>query len=287
MFHYLVKKDEFLPAKEINQKGLEALQDNQRRKILNLLSEKEMTVSDMEEQLNIGKQTLYYNLEKLQNGNLIDSKGSKPKYFSSDLAAYYFKPENVEPEENPVMLENIPDILEGFVKNKRIACKIVVGAPFPHGEYDRRHRTSYKAGEIAAILGNYGQRSKKLIFTDTELDNNPNLNQGPIISVAGPRVNSLSAELNDKMSVKFDPAKGLDSIITPNNSYGGSEYGFVVREMIKGRLTMMVAGISGIGTSAAIEALSSRASELGEKGAIVKGYGTKHSIEEVQIIEKL
>ena len=58
MFHYLVKEDEFLPANEINQKGLEALQDNQRRKILNLLSEKEMTVSDMEEQLNIGKQTL-------------------------------------------------------------------------------------------------------------------------------------------------------------------------------------------------------------------------------------
>jgi hypothetical protein len=50
---------------------------------------------------------------------------------------------------------------------------------------------------------------------------------------------------------------------------------------------MMVAGLFGLGTSAAIEALASRAQELGEKGAVVKGYGTKHNIEEVEIVEKL
>lgn len=50
---------------------------------------------------------------------------------------------------------------------------------------------------------------------------------------------------------------------------------------------MVVAGLFGLGTSAAIEALSSRAKELGENGAIIKGYGTKNNIEEFEIIEKL
>jgi DNA-binding transcriptional ArsR family regulator len=283
MFHYLVKEDEFLPAKEIDEKGLKALEDEQRRKILNMVSERDMTVSELVSELDMGRQTLYYNLEKLQEGGLIASEGSRPKYFSSDIAAYYFRPENVEPEKNPLMLENVPDILEGFVEDRKIDARVIVGAPYPHGEHDRRHKNAYKAGEITAILGNYGRKRQQLIYMDTEVDEK--ISERPLISVAGPLVNTLTDELNSEMPAKF--TEGHDRIITENSTYSGDETGFIAKAEVEGKERIVVAGLFGLGTSAAIEALSSRAQELGENGAVVKGYGTKHSIEEVEIVEKL
>lgn len=283
MFHYLVKEDEFLPAKEIDEKGLKALVDEQRRQILNLISETDMTISDIVEEMGMGRQTVYYNIEKLQEGGLMTSEGSRPKYFSSDRTAYYFRPENVEPEENPLTLESVPEILKGFVQKEKINSRIVVGAPYPHGEYDRRHKTAYKAGEISAILGNYGRRREQIIYTDTELDQD--LRKRPLISVAGPLVNTLSDELNSKLPAKF--TESHDTIITEKNTYSSDETGFIARIEVDGKKRLVVAGLFGLGTSAAIEALSSRAAELGDKGAVVKGYGTKHNIEEIQIIEKL
>ena len=283
MFHYLVKEDEFLPAKQIDEKGLKALEDEQRRKILNMVSERDMTVSELVSELDMGRQTLYYNLEKLQEGGLITSEGSRPKYFSSDIAAYYFRPENVEPEKNPLMLENVPDILEGFVEDRKIDARVIVGAPYPHGEHDRRHKNAYKAGEITAILGNYGRKRQQLIYMDTEVDEK--IRERPLISVAGPLVNTLTDELNSEMPAKF--TEGHDRIITENSTYSGDETGFIAKAEVEGKERIVVAGLFGLGTSAAIEALSSRAQELGENGAVVKGYGTKHSIEEVEIVEKL
>ncbi|MFB6241887.1 MAG: ArsR/SmtB family transcription factor [Candidatus Nanosalina sp.] len=285
MFHYLVKEDEFLPAKEIDEAGLDALRSDQRRKILNLVSDRDMTVSEIEEEMDIGRQTLYYNLEKLQEGSLITSEGSSPKYYSSDIAAYYFRPENVEPEENPVMLESVPEVLRGFVENQRINARIVVGAPYPHGPSERRHKSAYKAGELACVLGNYGRRREQIVYTDTEMENKSDLEDRPIISVAGPLVNTVSEGLNGKLPARF--TESHDRILTEDNTYSSDEVGFVARREVDGNLRMVAAGLYGLGTSAAIEALAKNPGQLGENGAVVRGYGTKQSIEEVEILEKL
>lgn len=283
MFQYLVKEDEFLPAKDIDSGGLEALNSELRRQILEKLSDRKLTVDEIADELNLNQQTAYYNVEMLDEADLLNSSGGRPRRFSSDRSAYYFRPDFAEPEENPLMLENVPDILQGFVQNRKIEARIIVGAPYPHGEHDRRHKAAFKAGEISAILGNYGRRRQQLIHTDTELDEK--IRERPLISVAGPLVNTLSEELNGKLSAKF--TESYNKIITGENTYSGDETGFVAKTEIDGSERMVVAGLFGLGTSAAIEALSSRASELGEKGAVVKGYGTKHSIEEVEIVETL
>lgn len=285
MFHYLIKEDEFLPVKKIDQDGLEALNSDIRRNILKQASEQKLTVQDIVEELGIGEQSIYYHIENLVDQGLLDVTEGKPKYFEAENSAYYFKPDFVEPEENPLMLENVPEILKGFVKNRKIKGRIIVGAPFPHGDHERRHKTSYKAGEISAILGNYGKKREQLIHTDTELENNEKLEEKPLISVAGPLVNTLSSELNSSMPAKFTETH--DKIITEENTYSGDETGLVARTEVKGKERMMVAGLFGLGTSAAIYALANKASQLGENGAVVKGYGTKHNIEEVEIVEKL
>jgi DNA-binding transcriptional ArsR family regulator len=285
MFHYLVKEDEFLPVKEIDESGLDALSSEVRREMLERASSGKVKVSDLVEEMSMDRQTIYYHMEKLQVSGLLKSEGSRPKTFETDTSAYYFRPGFVEPEENPLMLENVPEILKGFVENRKIRARIVVGAPYPHGKYDRRHKTAYKAGEISAILGNYGRRRKQLIHTDTELDKNERLADKPLISVAGPLVNTLSNKINSKMPAKF--TESHDRIITEGNSYTGDEKGLIARSKIDGKERIMVAGLFGLGTSAAIYALANKASQLGEKGAVVEGYGTKHNIEEVEIAENL
>lgn len=285
MFHYLVKEDEFLPVKQVDEDGLEALNSEIRRRILRTASEQKVTVEDIVKELDLGEQSAYYHVEQLVEHELLDTTGGKPKYFEAENSAYYFKPGFVEPEENPLMLENVPEILQGFVENRKIKARIIVGAPYPHGEYDRRHKTGYMAGEISAILGNYGKKRQQLIHTDTEFEKNERLESKPLISVAGPLVNTLSNKINSQMPSKF--TESHDKIITEQNTYSGDEIGFVARTEIEGEKRMMVAGLFGLGTSAAIYALANKAGQLGDRGAIVKGYGTKHRIEEVEILEKL
>lgn len=283
MFHYLIKEDEFLPAKEIDENGLKALNSEIRRKILDKASEKRVSIEDLTNELDIKQQAAYYHVEDMLDSGLLKATDGRPRYFEADKSAYYFSPEFVESEDNPLMLENVPEILRGFIENRKIKTKLVVGAPYPHGEFNRRHKTGYKAGELSAVLGNYGRRRQQLIYTDTELNNE--IRGKPLISVAGPLVNTLSQELNNKMPAKF--TESHNKIITEKNSYSGDEIGFVAKTEVEGKDRMMVAGLYGIGTSAAIEALSSMPSQLGSKGAVVKGYGTKHDIEEVKILEKL
>lgn len=286
MFDYLVKEDEFLPVKSLKEKDLDILGSKVRREILRRCGEKPRKVSELAEGMDMDRQTVYYHLGKLKDAGLLKSEGAHPRMFSSEESALYYRPEYVEPIENPAYLSNTPGILEGFVKERRIKTKIIVGAPFPHGEYGRRHRTAYKAGDVACVLGNYGRKSKQLVHTDVEVENNPTLMENPLILVAGPRVNTITKKLNDSMPIKFDSSG--DRILTGDRkSFSGEEIGFVAREEIDGNLRMIVAGISGIGTSAAIEALYSRAKELGKKGSVVQGFGTKENIEEIKILHRL
>jgi DNA-binding transcriptional ArsR family regulator len=217
MFHYLVKEEEFLPVKEIDEKGLEALNSKVRRNILEKASSQKILISDLVEEMGFDRQTAYYHLEKLESSGLMDTEGGKPKTFEADRSAYYYRPGFVEPEENPLMLENVPEVLQGFVENQRIKSRIVVGAPYPHGEHERRHKTAYKAGELSTILGNYGRRRGQIIFTDTALDEKTR--KRPLISIAGPLVNTFSKKLNPRMPARFTDSH--DRIITENSSYSG------------------------------------------------------------------
>ncbi len=283
MFHYLIKEDEFLPVQEISETGLDALNSSERRKMLDIISDNQVSVSELAEELDMDRQTLYYNLEKLSEAELIDSEGSRPKYYSSDSVAYYYRPENVEPEENPVAMGEVPELMEGFVEQRRIKTRIVVGAPYPHGENDRKHRTSYLAADLACQLGNYGSRSKQLIYSDVEAEN---LDDAPEIIIGGFRVNQKAKELYTRFPAKFS-SSGQEILTDTGNSYTGADTGYISKTIIDGVPKMIVAGISGLGTSAAIRALSSRIDELGSKGAVVRGYGTKERVEEVKILEKL
>jgi DNA-binding transcriptional ArsR family regulator len=285
MFQYLVKEDEFLPVKEIDEEGIKALDSEIRRKILEKASENKVSIGELTEELDIKEQAAYYHVEDMVESGLLEASGGRPKYFEVENTAYYFRPDFVEPEDNPLMLENVPEILRGFVENRKINARIVVGAPYPHGGHNRRHKFAYKAGEVACALGNYGRRRGQIIHTDTEVENKSDLKDDPIISIAGPLVNTFSGGLNGKLPARF--TESYDKIITEESTYSSDEIGFVGRGEVDGNPRIVAAGLYGLGTSAAIEALSKSPSQLGVRGAVVRGYGTKQSVEEVEVLERL
>lgn len=283
MFHYLIKEDEFVPVQEVDTDGLDALNSEVRRKIVSAASREKVTVSDIVERMDLDRQTTYYNLKKLESAGILESEGSRPKYYSSDNVAYYYRPEGVRAEENPVALGDIPEILRGFVAERRVTARIVVGAPYPHGENNRKHLTSYKVGELACQLGNYGSRSEQLVYTDVEAAKLPDV---PEIAVGGFRVNELTRDIYTEFPVKF--SRSGDEILTSDgNTYTGADTGYVIRGEVNGVPKMVVAGISGLGTSAAIKLLASRIEDCGGKGAVVRGYGTKEAVEDIEVLERI
>ncbi|MDY6770834.1 MAG: winged helix-turn-helix domain-containing protein [Candidatus Nanohaloarchaea archaeon] len=286
MFDYLVAKDEFLPVQQLDTGGIEALANPDRRNILKICRKRSMTVEDIADEIGKDRQTTYYHIQQLEAAELLEKDGGHPSYYTASDTAYYYRPEDLSPLDNPVMLSDVPPILEGFIRERRVRTKIVVGAPYPHGQHGRRHQTAYKAGEIACTLGNYGKKSTQLIYTDEDVAKRDELRNNPLISVAGFRVNTLSAELNDAMPARFDPSG--DTILTEDGgTFSGGETGLIARTEIDGRRRMLVAGISGLGTSAAIRALEHRPEELGDTGAVVQGYGTKEEIEDVSLLTEL
>lgn len=285
MFHYLIGEDEFLPAKEIDESGLEALSNQVRRKILRESSSGKFRVQDLVQKMDLDQQTAYYHLKKLESSGLLNSEGSRPKTYETENTAYYFRPDYVEEEENPLVLGDVPEILEGFIQERRIKSRIIVGAPYPHGETNRRHRNAYKAGEIASVLGNYGSISQQLVHTDKELSRKEHLREHPLISLGGFRVNTFTDEIRSKMPIKWEES-GDKIILESGESFTGGEKGFITRAEINGEPRMVVAGISGIGASAAIHALHQIPEQLG-KGAVVEGFGTKEHIERVDVLKTL
>jgi DNA-binding transcriptional ArsR family regulator len=82
MFHYLVKEDEFLPVKEVDEKGLKALNSEIRRKILEKASEKKVSIQDLTESLEIKQQAAYYHVENMMDSGLLEASEGRPRYFS-------------------------------------------------------------------------------------------------------------------------------------------------------------------------------------------------------------
>jgi len=283
MDRYLVGEDGFVPAVELGSEGLEVVSGGIRRRILSAVESGISEASGISDELGIDRQTAYYHLDRLEECGLLESEGSRPARYSVVEAAFYYRPDFVSETDRPPGITDIPEILNGFMEKGSIACGIVVGEPYLHGEYNRRHRFGYLAAELAAALGNYGRRDGEIIYTDGELDKE--IRSKPLISVAGPLVNTLSAELEDELPAGF--SDDYNAVKTEEKTYSGDNIGYVARSDVNGTPRILAAGIYALGTSAALEALSSRPEELGENGAVVKGTGTKRNVDDVDILEKL
>jgi|GEM_PF-5489481 len=236
-----------------------ALAEEDRLKILELLSKKPLYPRKIAEELNLHEQRVYYHLRILKSSGLVEeveSSGNVKLYKALSKALYFLPPSAEEVDfRNVVRFPSPPEILKGFIEDGKIRCKVVVGAPYRHGKYGKASKSTYLAGEVACLLGNYGVSTKKLVYTDEEVGEEELKDN--LIIIGGLLVNTVEEMVNDHLPIKF--SRDGSTIIS---SISGEEYvdpdcGFICRArnpFDESKSVIVIAGIESVSTKACVYA---------------------------------
>lgn len=269
-----VETKESYRAKELKKpEALKVLSDKTRLKILEILAEKPHYPRALSMKLKMHEQKVYYHLHLLKKHGFVEEETKySTKVYKTKPLAYCFIPKFAEKTQISLgeFFPSPPEILKNFIKDGEIDCKIVIGVTYPHGQFNKGSKSGYLAGEIAALLGKYGESRRKLVFTDEELaekDKEDNL-----IILGGMYVNTLQEEINEKLPIKFDK-NGTKIISTlSKEEYVDPDCGFICKAknpFNKDKEIIVIAGLESAATKGAIFAFKQKLDRI-EKGNMYK-----------------
>ena len=246
--------------------------------ILKILAEKPSYPARIAEKLDIHEQKVYYHIKKLKESGIIELErkeergGSLAKYYS--IKDYAFALELPFGDERlldfPVREEsnNLKDFLNPFIRNGRVDCNIVVGSPDPHGPHQVRGRDGHYAVDLAMILGQYGSLPDQFTTKqDVEIKAENSFGEN-LILVGGPLTNTVTAEINNYLPVRFEserfPYRKIISDKT-GEKYQEENAGIIAKiknPENKDKSILVVAGVRFSGTKASVIALTRFSEEL-------------------------
>ena len=223
-----------MKEQKLDNKKIAALNNQTRRKIIQLLKKEPDYPASLAKKLDISKQKTHYHLKKLRESGLIqrENTGKKQVYQVKDSKFIF----NSEPEKSK-FLENFPD--KGL---------IVVGSPDQHGEDQVRARDGHLAGDIGIRLGELNKKFTTILDTQVHRDD---LFDRPMIILGGILTNTVARKFKDSFPAYFSGGSfPYREIKTPKNTYTDPEIGIISKKDGK----ILVAGIRNTGTEAAVQA---------------------------------
>jgi len=280
-------KKHFFKAIELDSEKIKVLAHPERIEILKILSQKPMYPRRLAEKLKIHEQKVYYHLRLLKKAGMVKEvvkENNLLKFYTTEKYAYCFIPDYAEILELPLkdFFPSPPEILEGFIENGKINCKIVIGAPYPHGKFNKASKSGYFAAEIACILGRYGVCENRLIYIDEELSQKDKKDN--LIIIAGMHVNTVQAEVNEYLPIKFDE-HGTKIISTiSKEEYVDPDCGFICRAknpFDKRKNIIVIAGLESVSTKTCIFAFKYHLEKI-NKGNM---YNRKIKAKVVKLVE--
>ncbi len=289
------------PAVQADKEMLKAVAHPLRFQILELLSQKSLYLSEIARTLGTNEQRVFYHLNLLKKIGLIVEDRSKShaglKYFKTIKKGLVFLPEYVSSSISDIKLSDfvpVPGILEGFIEDGKIRCKVVVGAPFPHGRWNKGSRSSYLAGEVAVVFGKYGKSEKRMVYWDIELDEEDKKDN--LVIIAGMHVNTLQDEVNNYLPVRFDE-HGTKIISTiSNEEYTDPDCGFICvteNPFDKTKKIIVISGLESFSTKAAVFAFKNYLEKINRgnmynravKARVIRGIEVKGEVKDVVFLE--
>ncbi len=305
MKYYLLKKDEneftVSPTSLADNKTIKALNHPIRNKIIQLLKNKPMFVSELSKKLNLHEQKIYYHLNQLATENILEVVEKKEirgtiakKYAPTNLNFTYSLSEEWSSLNELLKKsdEKIDLFLKPFLKNGKLNASIVVGSPDPHGPHKARARDGHYAIDLALFLGKYCTGGKNFSTKlDVDIDWNNNL-----IIIGGPVANLATAKVNESLPVKFSEEQPW-GFISKKNHYAEDSIGLICRmknPFSKEHQILLIAGLRFIGTKAAIMGLTkftnlvlNRFSDQEEFSCVVQGFDMDGDgrIDNIEILE--
>ena len=266
----IIDGEKSLNCVEVKHESLAALSTD-RMKILSVLASEPKYPAQLARELKMQVQTVYYHMRLLERAGLIKIQGMEEKggamakryAVAGEAVATVLNTKAWRPF-SAVRSVHSPTFFAPFIDNGVFDGKMVLGSPDPHGKF-RGRASEFCACELSMFLGNYCSFSFPLYYLDTELRETHKKNN--LILVGGPKVNSLVAEVNSALPIRFD-----EKTFALHSSLSGKRYGenVGVVELIqspfsKAKKILFVGGMNYSSTRAAVLAVVSKA-KLVEKG---------------------
>ncbi|MFH1316907.1 MAG: S-layer protein [Candidatus Woesearchaeota archaeon] len=223
-----------LPSKQLKPHNLKGISTDLAQQILYQISKRPSYPKEIAKNLRQDEQKIYYHIHNLEKNGIINviskkvEKGGKAKVY--DLAEPSFFLSFKEFEETQKLFqvkENYKRFLEPFIEDGILKALIIVGSPDPHGPEKARSRDGYYGIDLALFFGtflNYVPNISVKLDTETRAEDLKNNN---IILIGGPVVNSITAKINSKLSIRFEQ-NNIKSTIS-NKTYTSEETGLIVK----------------------------------------------------------
>ncbi len=266
----IIDGEKSLNCIEIKPESLAAL-SRDRMRILSLLAGEPMYPAQLARELKMQVQTVYYHMRLLEQAGLIKVQGMEEKggamakryAVAGDAIAAVLNAKAWRPF-SAIKAVHPPSFFAPFIESGVFDGKMVLGSPDAHGKY-RGRASEFCACELAMFLGNYCSFSFPLYYLDTELRETHKKNN--LILIGGPKVNSLVAEVNPSLPIRFD-----EKTFAVHSTLSEKRYGenvgiieLVNSPFARGKKILFVGGMNYSSTRAAVLALVSKA-KLIEKG---------------------
>ena len=258
---------EILPARILSEPEVaRAILQPTRWKILCELAAQPRSAKEIARKFGESEQTICYHMRELDRLGLIrlaetvKRRGAIAKYYVADPPSFAMisepaldKAELTKTE--ALSMDRCRKALDPFIGAGKMLARIIIGSPDAHGEFKARARDGHYAVDLALFLGSLLPITRKLVVKmDTEAEDADLADN--LIIVGGPRVNTVTARINDNLPIRFDLSthSAMVSKIS-GRTYHGEEEGAI--QIVENPLSteaklLVLAGNTHVGTRAAI-----------------------------------
>ena len=249
------------------------------QKILALLSAGPRYPAEMARTLGAHHQTVYYHIGRLEKSGLIarvrseQIKGGEAKLYAlaSDGYAVEFQ---VKGEPLPTLKSSgrskaLGRFFKEFFNNGEFDGWVVVGSPMEHGAAGTQARDGHYAVQLGFALGQFVNLPERFpVKLDVDLRAEKLLSSNMVV-VGGPRNNVVAEELNPRLPFKFSQGGFWGALVDDEGNTHASELDCLVAKIPNpwdpSRTCVVIAGLTGAGTKAAIIGVCNHAETLFSK----------------------
>jgi len=194
---------------------------------------------DLSRSLNEHEQKIYYHLRRLEEAGIIKKIRTEKRYamtakiyalvspvVSAKLHHAGYEEVNDEMKKPSPALENF---FHPFVRNGNFDGKIIIGDPYPHGEYEEGERCIGYATDFMLLLGNVvgntGPSKYKI-----DIDVKENELKDNLIVIGNPRSNTVFQALLKDLPVEFNKEASWSFVSkTTNKIYKDPRIGMIIK----------------------------------------------------------
>lgn len=227
--------------------------EEEKKKFLNLLLLKEMTLKEIAKELKISEQLAHYKLKKLIKEGFIVKDGKKYKAYNS----YYVI---IGKEDFYIKSLEAKKFIMNFINVDTFDGYIVIGNMDPHGEFSARARDIHFSAYLTLLIGKYVDSYRyDFIKFDTEIISQ-NLLRENLIVIGGPVTNSVAYRLNTILKVRFLQELNWQIFSEYSRKIYDEEYSAIIiltkNPWNKNKKILWIAGRRNLATKIAIDFLS-------------------------------